>query len=454
MKEERHYLLQLIFSKTAMKKPIFLLALLLPIWAQSVLAQFSVDGQIIQRAEYRHGFGTLLQEGQEPAAFIGQRARLNASYKMEKATFMVSVQDVRTWGNTPQVKATDPYLSVHEAWVEVPLSTHWSVKLGRQELNYDNFRFLGNLDWALQARAHDFALLKYEKEAFKLHVGGGYNQDAEKLSGNLFTIPNQYKVAQLVRAENTWGNLHVVGLFWNDGRQYAQTNAAGVVTEKGVRYMQTVGLPMVRYHAGSLTFSGFYYHQLGRKPDNRQISAFNASAQVSKLFDINTEKGQKFRLTGGFELISGTGPDTDPLRSASYSPLYGTNHLYNGYMDLFFVGGRYENAHGLQDLFVRTRYDFSEKFFLSACAHNFSSYADIRTDQGLISRQFEQEVDLSFGWVINQAFSLQGGYSQLFATNSLEQALNKNQADPIQNWAYLMFICRPTMKNKFIGMLF
>src|SRR5690606_30701790 len=101
-------------------------------------AQFNIEGQLVQRGEYRHGFGKMIPDAEDPAVFIGQRARLQAGYSLEKFKLYMSVQDVRTWGNTPQIKATDPFLSVHEAWGETWLDSHWSIKLGRQELNYDN----------------------------------------------------------------------------------------------------------------------------------------------------------------------------------------------------------------------------------------------------------------------------------------------------------------------------
>lgn len=438
-----------------MKNASFLLfTLLMACCIQQTRAQFSLDGQVVQRGEYRHGFGTLIGENDEPAAFIGQRARLQAAYKTEDASFYVSIQDIRIWGNTPQVKATDGFLSVHEAWVEVNLSEKWKVKLGRQELNYDNFRFLGNLDWALQARAHDFALVKHENEQMKFHFGGGYNQNAEALSGNLFTIPNQYKVAQMAHYENTWDKFHLSALFWNDGRQFVERNAQNEITNKGVRYMQTLGLPMLRYQTGNLTLSGFAYYQLGRKVTNQKVNAYNLSGQVSQLFPIDEEKGKKLRLTLGTEILSGNNTTGPPDETAAFSPLYGTNHLFNGYMDLFFVGGRFENSLGLKDFFLRTRYDFSPNLFVSACAHAFSSYGQLVIDQDSMRKNFGNEVDLSLGLLINRSFSLQMGYSQLFATESLEMALGQANAANVQNWGYAMLIYRPTMKNRFIGMLF
>ncbi|EMR02740.1 alginate export family protein [Cesiribacter andamanensis] len=422
--------------------------------ATPALAQFSVDGQLVQRGEYRHGFGRLIGEGEEAALFIGQRARLNASYKMDKFSFYVSVQDVRTWGSAPQIKATDPYLSVHEAWAETRLSETFSLKLGRQELNYDNARFLGNLDWALQGRAHDFALAKWEKESMKLHLGAGYNQDGERLSGTLFTIPNQYKAAQFMRYENSLKGLTFSLLFWNDGRQYTVTDPAGQITDKGIRYRQTLGVPTLKYQLKNTTLSGFYYQQFGKDVAGREIRAYDASLQASQLFTLDEEKGSKLRLTAGVEWLSGTDNNGPQSVNRSFAPLYGTNHMHNGYMDQFFVGGRHENGLGLQDLFVRLRWDVNPKLFTSLNGHTFSAMGRVYNENVELSRGLGTELDLTLGYLISDAVSVQGGYSQIFASDSFERLQGVATPDRVQNWGYVMMIYRPTMKNRFIGLLF
>ncbi|MBS9524486.1 alginate export family protein [Litoribacter alkaliphilus] len=421
----------------------------------SAMAQFSIDGQYITRGEYRNGFGRPIGEGESPAAFIAHRARLQASYRMDGFNFFMSVQDIRTWGNTTQVKLTDNFLSVHEAWLEADMGPMWKIKLGRQELNYDNARFLGNLDWALQARAHDFALVKYEKEDMKLHFGGGFNQENQFLFETTFVIPNQYKVAQMARYENKYGDFHFSAMFWNDGRQFWTVEDEEFSTT-GVDFRQTIGLPTLKYQMGNTTFTGYYYHQLGRDRfgvERRRINAYNVSAQVTQQFDINNEIGRKFRLVGGFEILSG---GVDSLTNNAYSPLYGTNHLFNGYMDLFYVGGAHENNVGLQDYFLRGRYDFNERFFLQGDAHLFYSYASVFGPEGgpdPLSNFMGTELDLSFGYVFTDAISLQGGYSQFFHTDTYRAIQGNRNLRDTQNWAYLMMIFRPNMKNKFIGIL-
>lgn len=435
---------------------LLILALASLLISSRAQAQFTVDGQIIQRSEYRHGFGKLIAKDQDPAAFIAHRARLQALYDMEKFSFYMSIQDVRTWGSTPQVKATDPYLSVHEAWVLGKLGTHWKIKLGRQELNYDNFRFLGNLDWALQGRSHDFALMMYEKGNSKLHFGGAYNQDGQAVAGNAFTTSNQYKTAQMLRYENRFGKAAMSFLFWNDGRQFLTRDSLGQIRSQSLYHRQTIGLPNLSYQRGNSSVSAYYYHQLGKDPVGRQVNAYNFSVNLKQVVPLDLERGKQVTVVLGTEHLSGTANNQQESNS-SFSPLYGTNHLFNGYMDLFYVGGAHETSVGVQDYYVKGRYAFSKKLFAQADFHSFYSqstvFSEPNANPAAMDPFFGTEIDLSVGYVINEAFSLQGGYSQFFFTDTFAYLQSSKQLSNVQNWAYVMLIFRPTMKNKFIGIL-
>ena len=35
------------------------------------------------------------------------------------------------------------------------MNEKFAFKVGRQEINYDDARIFGNVDWAMQARSHD-----------------------------------------------------------------------------------------------------------------------------------------------------------------------------------------------------------------------------------------------------------------------------------------------------------
>jgi hypothetical protein len=436
-----------------LSKILFGLATLMLLVPLHSSAQFTVDGQLIVRSEFRKGYNKPIAESLDPAGFIAHRARIQAGYKLDRLNFYMSIQDIRTWGSTGQANISDDFLSVHEAYAETSFGENWKLKLGRQELNYDNARFLGNLDWALQARSHDFALMKYEKEKAKFHFGGGFNQDSQKLSGNLYTIPNQYRAAQLIRYENILGKIDYSLLFWNECRQWSTKNSTGTVVAQGTRFRQTLGIPTLRTNLGKSTLSGYFYYQFGEDITGKTVSAFNTSAQFSRLLINQVESGKKLRATVGFEFISGSDASGQE-KNTSYALQYGTNHLFNGYMDWFYVANAWENSVGLKNYYLRSRYEFNPKFWVQTDFHLFSTYSQAvdREFRALGENKLGSELDFTFGWILNESVSLQGGYSQFFFTETLEaiQPVNlKNQ----QNWAYLMFVFRPTSKAKFIGVL-
>ena len=120
----------------------------------------------------------------------------------------------------------------------------------------------------------------------------------------------------------------------------------------------------------------------------------------------------------------------------------------------FLWGGRHEQNAGLKDAFLRARYDFNSKLFIGANTHSFSTYGTVVNEGKELSKNLGMEVDLSLGYLINEAVSVQSGYSQLFASDTFEKLRGVQNPSDIQNWAYVMMIYRPTMKNKFIGLLF
>ncbi|MDQ3142071.1 MAG: alginate export family protein [Bacteroidota bacterium] len=416
----------------------------------NVYAQFNFNFQLIQRAEYRNGYGKLISENADPAAFISQRFRIQGLYNLDKLSVYAALQDVRTWGSRSQLITSDPSTLLYEAWVNLRINGNLSLKLGRQELNYDNVRFLGNSDWLLQGRSHDFGLLRLEKKYWKLHIGAGYNQQAEHLQKQVFNVQNQYKTAQLIRFEQQWKKLDYALLFWNDGREVTSTDSVGSITKFWTRYSQTVGISTLKYAVEKLQFSGFYYYQFGKHFSGKNLKAFDIGMQVSYSFKLGIQNLKTFRLSLGTEVISGTTSNTH----AAFTPLYGTGHIHNGYMDYFYNGGRHENSTGLQDYYLKTRYDFSDRWFVSGNFHRFSSYADIVLNSLTLNKYFGTEMDFSAVFKLNQAISFQGGYSQFISSKNFQEFQGVRNPKLYQNWMYLMIIVRPDSDKKFIGLSF
>lgn len=171
-----------------------------------VQAQFSLTGQLRTRTELRNGLGNLVAKGAKSAAFTSQRTRLTFGYKWDRVTFGASVQDIRVWGaDASSISNADgAKLFLHEGWAEVMLANkadttlkfkaldQLSIKLGRQELIYDDVRLIGNLDWLQQARRHDMALLKAVHHGWQVDLGYafGQNTDAFNQTGTAYVPAN------------------------------------------------------------------------------------------------------------------------------------------------------------------------------------------------------------------------------------------------------------------------
>lgn len=141
---------------------IFLCLIFLSPLGSKAQNDLDFSGQLMQGAEFSNGYDQLFAEDQNATFLIGQRAQINSAYDYNVMKFYVSVQDIRILGSASHTKLTDILFSIYEAYFESHLIDNWKVKLGRQELNYGNVRFLGNLDWAFQGPAHDLALINVE----------------------------------------------------------------------------------------------------------------------------------------------------------------------------------------------------------------------------------------------------------------------------------------------------
>lgn len=414
-------------------------------------AQFSVNGQLMQRAEFRNGYGSLIADTSQSAVAVGQRMRAEGEYRDSSFRLFLSVQDVRIWGAVDHTKFTDPFLSVYEAYAEVNVASGLVARLGRQELNFDNARFLGNLDWALQGRSHDVALLKYRDGNYFVDAGLAYNQGGLSLANRPYAVVGHYKASQFLRCSTSLtSNVQLSFVFWNNGMEQSWTDPNGV-TRTRVRYAQTLGLPTVKYSSGDFSVSSHYYMQMGRNIDGREVNAYNIAASLSYLLKLS--ESSTMRATAGAEGLSGTNPSDNDNVNRSFTPYFGTNHAHNGYMDYFFVGNGFVNGPGLRDLFLRLRFDLTPSLFASANIHSFASAVDLPGSSSN-KRSLGEELDLTLGWKVNDNISVQVGYSQLFPHENLKSIQTVSSPSSTQNWAYFMLLIRPSGRPQFVGLLF
>jgi hypothetical protein len=441
------------------KGKIYLTALML-CTAISANAQFSLSGEIRPRFEYRHGYKTVADSGQTAAAFTQQRTRLNVGYKTEGYEFKLVLQDVRVWGSVPQLVSNDGmFTTLHEAWVNAFLSKDWSFKFGRQEIIYDNHRIFGNVDWAQQARSHDAAIFKYNKDKLTADVGFTYNQDGAGLFGTQ-AYNGTYKAFQYLYAKyNVNDNLYTSLLFLNNGIQVSNFDSTYMDYVYKDNYSQTAGI-FIQYNKDKLSATGWFYKQMGVFGDwsNSKIDAMNYCAEVKyKVIE-------PLQLSAGLEYLSGQS-QTDTSKAYTdvkhaFNPFYGTNHKFNGFMDYFYVGNHINNV-GLQDIYFKVKYTKKEKYFIGLDAHMFSAAANVldqvefaKTGEiKAMNKNFGTELDFTFGFDLSKGVNLKAGYSQMLATETLATVkgvtytsgsdAGKGRVDQTNNWAWIMITVKP-----------
>ncbi|MDP2540380.1 hypothetical protein CSC81_02325 [Tenacibaculum discolor] len=390
----------------------------------TTFAQLTIDAELRPRAEYRHGFKTLFPDNANPALFVSQRTRLNTTYKTEKLNFYVSFQDVRVWGDVPQLNTADNSgLSVHQAWAEILLDPNFSVKLGRQEVIYDDSRIFGNVGWAQQARSHDMAMLKYKKDSFKFDVGLAFNQSKENLTGTNLTTPNTYKAMQYAWLHKDWSNFSGSFLFLNNGMQ----------SPNGLKYSQTIGTHLTA-KKDKFTIAASLYYQFGNDVLDRDLNAYLLGLEA--MFKAS----EKAKISLGVELQSGNDYNTPANENNAFTPFYGTNHKFNGFMDYFYVGNHI-NSVGLLDLYAKANFKLNSKSGLTAFVHNFSAAADINNS---VSNQLGTEVDIVYGYKFTKDIGFKAGYSHLFPSEGME-VLKGNSDGNTNNWAWVMVTIKPTL---------
>ncbi|MDZ7777939.1 MAG: hypothetical protein U5L09_21150 [Bacteroidales bacterium] len=408
-----------------------LIAFLMMFFPLMIFAQsFELAGELRPRLENRHGYKTLPSADDVPVAFISQRSRLYANYADDNVRVGFSLQDVRVWGDVPQLNVSDGHFSVHEAWGELLFTDNWSLKAGRQEIVYDDSRIFGNVGWAQQGRSHDAAILKYNRNNFRFHAGGALNQDSEKLF-RTFYAQNNYKTFQYL-----WGNYNKDAwslslLFLNNGLE--SQNQPEIFE---INYSQTFG-GRFEYNLDAVQLAAAGYLQRGEAWLGTDLEAHYFK------IDVMVPLTDKLMIAAGNEFLSGNDmQNTSSETNKAFTPFYGTNHKFNGWMDYFYVGN-HTNSVGLNDQYFHVNYS-SGDFSASATTHLFNSAGNIYSisSQSRLDKYLGTETDLQLKYTFSNNTILSAGYSRMFGTESLEY-LKGGDAEETADWLWLMITIKP-----------
>ncbi|PKV75667.1 alginate export protein [Pontibacter ramchanderi] len=410
---------------------MLLLSVLLWLPIEAARAQLYLTPQVRPRAEWRNGYQTL-PTGDRGAFFVNQRSRLTLDYKQDNMQTRFSLQDVRVWGDEPHLKDI-PSTAIHEAWGEVALSDKLAIRLGRQELVYNNDRLLGNVDWVQQARSHDGVLLKARWQGLSLDAGGAFNQEKEALFDTRYGM-NNYKALGFLWAQKQLGDrLTVSALHISDGFQRPDTVG-------GVYFRHTYGLDL-SYRQEQVQFNGSLYRQSGEHGSGKRIDAYLAVAEVAYAM-------QPFRFTIGTTYLSGMAGNERKVRS--FNTLYATNHKFYGLMDYFINVPTDTRQGGLHNTYLKASFNPVSRYSLSLDYHYFALASNLNATETLPAtdkRYLGSEIDAVLQYKHSDQIQFFVGYSSLFAGQSMG-AIKPGNASAYADWGWVMVNIQPRILLK------
>ncbi|MCC8427098.1 alginate export family protein [Mucilaginibacter sp. UR6-11] len=489
----------------------------------SAKAQLSLTGQLRTRGELRDGYGTLEAIGSKDAAFIAQRTRLTFNYKSSHLIFQTSIQDVRLWGQDASTitPADGSKLAIHEAWAEIILSNkkdtafkvspfdYFAVKVGRQELVYDDERLLGASDWLSQARRHDAIVFKLLQKGWQIDLGVAFNQNTDAINyngtyytpanvpatvkdskGNLVNTPagfiplinssgisakngspaflnppgsnalNQnYKALQYLYAAKKFGKTKVSGLFLADqfGKYILDSvkNTSGTdvgyvygkrFNQAGVNTRYTTGL-LVNPVFGDKNQWAFNGGYYYQGGHDKDGLKLNAYTYTLAL----SYKSSRLAYTGGLDVLSGNDAFSTSAENHRFDPLYGSPHKFWGYMDYFYASSG-SPLGGLIDPYLKLKYTSANNRLTTELAGHYFSLADNQKDinGAAVGKHLGTELDFTAGYKLNKFTGVDVGLSYMAATASMEYAKNITpltaRLKPV--WAFLQINIKPEFLNK------
>jgi hypothetical protein len=479
-------------------------------------AQLSLEGQLRVRSEFRDGAGTLKPKSNNAAFFTSQRARLRLNYRSDKFIFQTSIQDVRVWGeDASTIRNGDGRLSVHEAWAELillnsvdsslaPKQKYVGVKVGRQELLYDDSRLLGNLDWLQQARRHDAIVLKLLSNGWQFDLGAAFNQNTDAFNyngtyytpanlplyvkdsrGNLVSLPagivplantagissktgnpvllnmpgtnglNQhYKAMEFLYAAKQFKRSRISALIFSD--QFSRYRLDSVTTVSGIDTGYIYGRRYNKAGVNSrLTAGVLTTHTLGSKNQfnltagayyqtGKDKEATSLSAYTTTLAFSYTNKPLTYTI--GWDLLSGNDAFASSSTSHRFDPLYGTPHKFWGYMDYFYAGTGSPSG-GLSNPYFKAKYTTNNKRVSIGLDYHYFALAERQKDENgkAIKKYLGSEIDLSAGYSLNKFINIEGAVCYLAATKSMEHAKNLAPGSTNLNslWSYVQVNIKP-----------
>ncbi len=419
---------------------LFILSL---IYTSLSAQELTISGQLRPRLEYKN---YLAGSGLDPILIATQRTRLQFGYKDTAKHFhtKIAFQDARIMGNSDQQATSDNNsFNLFEGWAEIFFTNKLSLKIGRQEVYYDDGRILGQSEFSQVGRTHDAALIKYEGN-WKIHFGASISTNTDRLSQS-YDIPyglKNYKNMLLFHVERKWNKFKISGLIFNNGLEYIDNVKADSLQ---IAYNQTLGTDFTWKLLPNLKFRNIYYHQTGHDHVNRKLNAHNLKSTISY-----TPIKKKLTFTIGIDYFSGNPPDAPADENRSFTTIYGARLLHLGMAGIYLLRynhGQFAYNNGVLKYLVETQFTYKKWTVLNRFYTYNTEHTPIDTQGQNLSRYLGLEEELFLMYRFNKFITFRGIVG-LFNMSETTKQMQNPDYNNWQQWYIFDINIRPELFYK------
>jgi len=358
------------------------------------------------RTELRYGYRKLPTVNAQPAFFTSHRARLNLGYESEKINFFLSVQDIRLWGEEATRDRLGE-LQLFEFYVMPQLNDHWSMKIGRQRLSFDDERFFAQNDWRQTSGKHDGINIIYRSPSIQFDWFTAFNQSTMGNFGTNYQ-PGFEGYKFLMAHLMTWdinSKSTLTSTIFADGYQ-------GTTPVQKTFVKSTIGLKFKQAMGSKTSFAASLFSQNGKLPSGQKIRAWFYDIELLQPISPN------YQLRAGLQYFSGGNSPTDDF-SNSFLAQYGAFHKFNGRMDYTAKTVDTYNHESLSNPYIIQDLQLNDRVKLSFETHLL----------GTQNYFYALENDLRCLWKVNAWTQLEIAYMNLSSNEKINQLPTGNPSN-------------------------
>jgi hypothetical protein len=405
--------------------------------------QLELSAEIRPRFEVNHGFGNVPLTTDVATVFVSQRTRLNISHKGNSTEFFFSLQDVRVWGDDNLASRTASFmntssLGIHQAWMGLRLGESGFVRVGRQELAYDDQRLLSARNWPQYGQTYDAVLFRNTFDKGHIDVALSYNNDPTKMSSgfgnNHFLndpIENRIRTLNFLYLKRNVGKkAYLSGLAIVSGYQKdKQSNTIYVMATLGGHFSMQRRFSELKAN---------YYIQRGKSQMGKEMQSFFASAEASW-------KLARLRPGIGIDVVSGNDATNSAnnyrAKEHSFDLLYGVRFLRYGRLNQYVLPSSTLGG-GWVDLYPSVSRQTNNYGTFTAEWHFFRLHQPVvnpLVSNGIIEGSLGNEINLIWNYNVKNNLNLNAGVAW-YRTNDNFAYIKRFRPDAIATPFYSWFM--------------